>query len=98
MDVTDFIGYLKTSALFNTEQKQYFINHADSYPAQIRRQMIDKLQSYEEALLTFGYERFSEFRKKKLDELFQLLIEFEKVHQQEIRQAEQNLEKDLQIL
>ena len=57
------------SPLFDTERKQHFISHAESYTPKLRRKLIDILEKHEKNVLDYGTKLILEDKERQAKEV-----------------------------
>ncbi len=95
MDLQIFQDRIKSTPIFNDEQKEHFLSRVESYTPELRDKLVKILEEHEDNLLKYGEEK----KKEASCALHEKMRSLETLHaaerKKEIEEAEETLLKDL---
>lgn len=98
MTLHAFIHRISNASLLSEEDRQYFLDNAEGYTSDARQKMVDILTKHEDEYLEFAEHVTEESRKAMQENLSSMMRDHEKVHEEEIKEADAQLEKDIKLL
>ncbi len=95
MDIAKFRKRIQTTILLTEEQKAYFLSRTKTYTPKVRTQIIDALNKHEKNLLDKSDKILQKIQEEQSSEALKYASISETVHNQEVEQANKELEVSL---